>query len=105
VSSVRSYGGGFLKKCDVDNPKVIWEVVVEWESAELRGKSLLVILCKLALGAVVYHIWKHRNDVRHGNVLKSEEQILKIIVWEIMTRIMGIGKFKRCEINEKICGR
>jgi hypothetical protein len=39
-------------------------------SAELRGKSLQVILCRLALAAVVYHIWKHRNDVSHDNVLR-----------------------------------
>lgn len=60
----------------------------------------------LSLEAVVYHIWKHGNDVRHGNALKSEEQILKIIInWEIRTLIMGIGKFKRSEINKELCRR
>lgn len=96
---------GIFKKCDVYNPKLIWEEVMEWGSAELRGKSLHVILCKSALETVVYHIWKHRNDDRHRNVLKSKEQILKIIDWEIRTRIMGIGKFKRSEINKMLCGR
>jgi hypothetical protein len=43
----------------------------------------------LSLEAVVYHIWKHRNDVRHSNnVLKSNEQILKIISWEIRTLLL-----------------
>jgi len=32
---------------------------------------------------VVYYIWKHRNNIRYGNVLKSEGQILKLIDWEI----------------------
>jgi hypothetical protein len=60
----------------------------------------------LSFEAVVYHIWKHRNDVRHSNnVLKSNEQILKIISWEIRTLLMRIGKFKRSKINKELCRR
>ena len=38
-------------------------------------------LCKLLLGAVVYHVQKQRNDIKHGNNLKAEDQILKNIDW------------------------
>jgi hypothetical protein len=51
--------------------------------AELKGQILQVSLCKLVLGAVVYHLWKRRNDLKHGNVASSEDQMLKRIDWEI----------------------
>jgi hypothetical protein len=74
-----------LRKCDGENPKIIWDEVVDWGVEVEKGKTLRVILCKLAFGTVVYHIWKHRNDIRHDNVLKLVEKILKIIYgdWKI----------------------
>lgn len=44
-------------------PLVIWEDVISWGKTELKGKSLKVSLCKLAIGAVVYNILKHGNVV------------------------------------------
>jgi hypothetical protein len=41
------------------------------------------VLCRLVLSATVYEIWKARNIVRHGGQIKSEEQILKSIIWEV----------------------
>ena len=34
-----------------------------------KGKILSSLVCKLALGATVYNIWKHRNNVKFGNRL------------------------------------
>lgn len=62
-------------------------------------------MCKLVLGAVVYHLWKKRNDVRHGNILKSEEQILHRIDWEVRTCIMGCGKFGNIAANRELCSK
>jgi hypothetical protein len=88
-----------LRKCDVENPKIIWDEVVEWGVEDEKGKTLRVILCILAFGTVVYRIWKHRNDIRHDNVLKLVEKILKIIYWEIRTQIMEIGKFRKFDMK------
>jgi hypothetical protein len=43
--------------------------------------SLSVILCKLSLAAVVYHIWLQRNAIHHGySTPTSEEQILNAVI-------------------------
>jgi hypothetical protein len=51
------------------------------------ARSLRVNLCKLAFGAVVYHLWKQRNN------------------WVIRTRVMGAEKFKNSSVNKDICCR
>jgi len=62
---------------------------VEWSSAALKGKSLWTILCRLCFGVAVYHIWKQRNDLIHGNVPRTEEQLVAHIRWEAKTKIMA----------------
>jgi hypothetical protein len=51
------------------------------------------------LGAVVYHIWRQRNDIKHGNLVKTEEQVIKSVEWEIRSRVMGVGRFKQLAKN------
>jgi hypothetical protein len=35
-------------------------------------------------GYLIQDIWKHMNNIRHENVLKTDEHILKGIDWEIL---------------------
>jgi hypothetical protein len=37
---------------------------MKWGIIDLKGRSLIVSLGKLACGAVVYHLWKPRNDLK-----------------------------------------
>lgn len=73
-----------------------------WGITDLK---VSVSLCTLSFGAVVYHIWKQRDDLQQGNVANSEEQILKRIDWEIRTRVMGAGTIKKSIINKSLCCR
>lgn len=38
----------------------------------LKGKNLKACLGKLCFKAVLYHLWRHRNDLQHENTPKSE---------------------------------
>jgi hypothetical protein len=51
--------------CLITNPCIECDDVVNW-SYKLKGRSLQVLLCKLCLAAVVYHLWRLRNDFYHG---------------------------------------
>jgi len=46
------------------------------------------------LSATVYEIWKARNAIRHGGQIKTEEQILKSIIWEVQYRVSGKRSFE-----------
>ncbi|XP_062143702.1 uncharacterized protein LOC133851346 isoform X1 [Alnus glutinosa] len=58
---------------------------------------------KLVLSSTVYGIWRARNETKYHGKPKTEEQILKIIFWEVRSRISGKGKFKKNRENVSIC--
>jgi hypothetical protein len=82
-----------------------WDEIMNDDEKNWKGKKLKSILCKLAFGAIVYNIWKHQNSLKFCNNVKSEEQILQTICWEIGSRIMrkGKGKFNYNSMNVELC--
>jgi hypothetical protein len=56
-----------MASCLVFNLVEGWKEVAQWCVVALKGDSLKTRLCKLSIGAAVYHLWKHRNDLIHGN--------------------------------------
>jgi superfamily II helicase len=83
-------------------PEIEWEKVKDWYEAKFTGKSLMANLCKLCLAASIYHLWKLRNDLCHGNTPRTEEVVVKNIRWEVQSRVMVKGRFKRSAQNEKL---
>jgi hypothetical protein len=69
--------------CGFSDPPFDWDSVVVWCVAKLKGKSLKVCLAKLFLGACIYHLWRQRNALLHGNYHRSEEAIVSQIRWEV----------------------
>lgn len=52
----------------------------------------------------VYHIWRNQNAFKHNNhPLSDEVQLLQKIKWEVRLRVVGKGRFKRTEGNERLC--
>jgi hypothetical protein len=47
------------------------------------------VICKLAISSIVYGIWRVRNEIKHAGHPHTEEQILKLIIWEVRTQIVG----------------
>jgi hypothetical protein len=46
-----------------------------------------------------------RNNIKHGNQPKTEEEIVKRITWEIRARMIAKGRFKRSMENLELCSR
>ncbi|XP_062153008.1 uncharacterized protein LOC133861274 [Alnus glutinosa] len=88
---------------DLNNPVETWEEVVNWSISNLKKDCLKTRLCMLCLGAAVYHIWKHRNDILHGNIPSAEEAILAKIKWEVRARILVKGTYKKNAENLIFC--
>jgi hypothetical protein len=47
--------GNIMKDCLVSHPVEGWEEVAQWSVNQLTGDGLKTRLCKLSLGAVIYH--------------------------------------------------
>ena len=82
-----------------------WDNLVVWGLGNLKGKSLRVLLCKLAWWSSVYHLWLQRNAVVHASTVRSEEQLLKNIRKDVKVRLERKGKFhKKALDNSAING-
>lgn len=91
-----------MELCLIADPKVEWDEVTVWCSSDLKGKNLHSTLCKLSLGAIVYHLWRQRNNLLHGNIPKTEESIVAQIKWEVRSKIVATGAVKRSPLNCKL---
>ncbi|GLT52885.1 hypothetical protein SLA2020_261960 [Shorea laevis] len=94
-----------MKLCGLDDPPTCWEDVIEEGMQHWRKKILKAYVCRLALGSTVYHIWKNRNELKHGTHPLSEDHIIQRIKWEVRSGVISKGSFKKTRGNETICCR
>ena len=73
-----------MYRCKVENPSVIWEDILQLGCRKWGCKTLKALLCCLVLGFAPYHIWCTRNELKYVGHPSTEEQILKLIVWEVV---------------------
>jgi hypothetical protein len=72
-----------MDKCNQSHIPFEWDGISYKVVKEWKGNSIRVVLCKLALGAAVYYLWKMRNDIKCGTQLISEDRMLRQICWEV----------------------
>ena len=88
-----------MLRCRIEQPPIIWDDIVQLGCKSWGKKSLLFILCRLVFGAVVYNLWHTRNEPRHAGSPRTEEQILKKVMWEVRTRLAGSDNFPKTREN------
>jgi hypothetical protein len=47
--------------------------------------------CRLIFGFIVYNLWRNRNAVRYTNHPKTEEKLLKQIIWKVRIQFLSKG--------------
>ena len=92
-----------MEKCSILDPPTRWEDIIDWGINHWGKKTLSASLYKLVFGASIYHIWRTRNEIRHGGSPLSEDQILQKIHVDVRSRVWGKGKFKRTLGNVELC--
>ncbi|GLT71182.1 hypothetical protein SLA2020_432160 [Shorea laevis] len=92
-----------MERCLVADPPYLWEDVLRLSCSKWKRKALPDALCRLVLSSTVYNLWRARNEIKHCGQPKTEEQLLKAIVWEVRSRILGKGKFRMSRENLLLC--
>jgi hypothetical protein len=78
-----------MADCSFLNVPLDWDSIESWGSAILHRKSLKACLGRLCLGAMVYQLWRQRNDLLHCNTPRTEEAILAQIKWEVRAKVLA----------------
>ncbi|TYG56625.1 hypothetical protein ES288_D08G078600v1 [Gossypium darwinii] len=65
-----------LRLCSIHRAVGTWRQELAWTILKLKGKSLLVVILKLAWSAYLYVVWRQRNKKYFGASLLTEDTIL-----------------------------
>jgi hypothetical protein len=76
-----------MQRCNPLAPPSDWLEIVNDGCSKWKSKTLEGVLCWLILSSTAYGTWRARNEIRHNRHLRTEEQILKAIFWEVQYRI------------------
>jgi hypothetical protein len=87
-----------MLQCIVEQPPTIWDDILQLGYKSWGKISLHFLLCRLVFGSI-YNLWHTKNEIRHAGSPSTEEQILKKVMWEVRTRLVGRGNFPRTREN------
>jgi hypothetical protein len=68
-----------------------------------KSKSMVDVLSRLVLSSTVYNLWPARNELKHKGQQKTEEHVLKVVIWEVCSRISRKWGFKKSRENFNLC--
>lgn len=69
----------------------------------MEGENYVGGSVQVGFWIVVYGLFKARNAIRFCGIPSTEEQILKMIFWEVRTQIYGKSSFKKTRESVLIC--
>jgi hypothetical protein len=92
-----------MQLCNVTNPLLDWQQMMDEGCRQWKTKKMWGILCRVVLSSTVYNLWRARNEIKQHGLPRTEEQILRMIFWEVRYRISGKGKFVKTRENIDIC--
>jgi hypothetical protein len=55
-----------------------------------KGKTLRSHLCRLVLASEIYNLWRNRNALSHGDLPKTEEQVVRQIKCDFAVSVFGL---------------
>ncbi|XP_038999926.1 uncharacterized protein LOC120125606 [Hibiscus syriacus] len=79
-----------------------WDVFVERACSTWRGKSMLTMIMKLLLNALVYLLWEERNKRMFQGRSRPASELLKTVKDVISLQLRG-RIFKRVDVNISLC--
>ncbi|KAE8685740.1 Detected protein of confused Function [Hibiscus syriacus] len=78
-SYAREVWGAVMHSCGLQQELNCWDDALRWMIMNLKGKSLLVHILKLAWTRFVYFIWEERNHRHFRGLICSADTIVNII--------------------------
>ena len=81
-----------------------WENEFLWVMGA-KGKSFISITKRIAWGATIYHLWRHRNSRIHENDYSSGETNFHLICNDVRLKVSGLPKVDDNHANRTWCER
>ncbi|XP_039013835.1 uncharacterized protein LOC120143623 [Hibiscus syriacus] len=93
-----------LQTCGLHNqPILCWDDSLHWLALNLRGKSLLVCILKLAWTGFVYFLWEERKHRLFRGVNRSVDTIVHKIRDSIRIKLYRCSMNLIDDVNRRLC--
>lgn len=79
-----------------------WESFIHNSAVNWRGKSLHILINKLVLAAVVFHIWQERNRRLFHQKRKQVQQVIADIIDDVQRKLQGIQVDNSSRVKEEL---
>ncbi|KAE8686558.1 hypothetical protein F3Y22_tig00111059pilonHSYRG00273 [Hibiscus syriacus] len=99
----RDLWGNVLSLCGINRRVSTWDRELIWASQFLKGKTLIVLLLKLAFVGHVYSIWRERNSRLFGGRARPVGEVLNDICDSIRIRLSGWSINRVDRRNATLC--
>lgn len=63
-----------------------WDIELAWAAAYAKGRSVKAEMYRMALAAIIYHLWRERNTRIFQQKQQPVERLVKMIIQEIHAR-------------------
>ncbi|KAL4278467.1 hypothetical protein GQ457_03G009500 [Hibiscus cannabinus] len=92
-----------LGKCCVQRDVLHWNEEVQWAICCLKGKSLIVLILKIAWSCFIYLIWEERNARQFRSHARSVEDIVEDIRFVVSVKLQGKCIDRADPVNAHLC--
>ena len=80
-----------------------WSEELQWAIKNIKGRTLVYTILRVAWKAFIYHVWKERNRRLFGNSIESSIQVMERIKDAVRLRFAGLRKMTETTINKQLC--
>ncbi|XP_039005294.1 uncharacterized protein LOC120132637 [Hibiscus syriacus] len=100
----REVWGAVMHSCGMQqHEQNCWDDTLRWMILNLKGKSLLVHVLKLAWTGFVYFIWEERNHRFFKGLIRSADTIVNVIKEAVRIKLYRCRMNRLDDVNRQLC--
>ena len=80
-----------------------WSEELQWAIKNIKGRTLVYTILRVAWKAFIYHVWRERNGRLFGNSIESSMQVMERIKDVVRLRLAGLRKMAETTVNMQLC--
>ncbi|KAE8682595.1 hypothetical protein F3Y22_tig00111238pilonHSYRG00266 [Hibiscus syriacus] len=80
-----------------------WDDTLVWAASNLKGKSLLVCILKLAWTSLLYFVWEERNLIHFRGCFRAIDEVFEVIKRTVSVKLHDCSVNKADRVNSQLC--
>ncbi|XP_039063543.1 uncharacterized protein LOC120208310 [Hibiscus syriacus] len=92
-----------LQTCRIPYRVLCWDDTLVWAASNLKGKSLLVCILKLAWTSLLCFVWEERNLSHFRGCFRAIDEVFEVIKRTVSVKLHDCSVNKADRVNSQLC--